>query len=155
MECCGPVTCVAESSRAILKQVERELIEKVRWLYTEATNFDTGVPAVIELSDPDVEIWPTGTFPGIALTYRGHEGIREFFGQLWDAFDALHFALENVTVVGDAFVAEVRMVAQGSGSGIEIEQRFTHVLRFRDGRLYRLEAYTGVEEALAAATAEP
>jgi steroid delta-isomerase-like uncharacterized protein len=90
-----------------------------------------------------------GQIQGV-LDSGSREQVRDFFGELYDAFP--DFSLEVLDVVGDADKAVVRWRARGtfSGSGSFLGMRPTgraidlegmDMIWVRDGRVERVEAY--------------
>jgi ketosteroid isomerase-like protein len=58
--------------------------------------------------------------------------------------------LERVVEAGDRAAVAVRVRAEGVGSGVSIDQRFGHLLTFRDGRLLRFEWFLDLADAIRA-----
>jgi ketosteroid isomerase-like protein len=126
----------------------RELLEPV---YAHGS-FDTGVPALLGVADPDFEFQTSGFWFDLAdkPAYRGHEEVAGFFRKLADAFETLSFDVERLVERDDAVVVVVNMRATGQHSGIETERRVAHLWRFRGDRAVLFRAYNDPDEALAA-----
>jgi ketosteroid isomerase-like protein len=108
----------------------------------------TGEP-LWELLDPDVE-WtldPTGLLAG---TYRGHQGVREFFERLREGFDELHVEIDDIIDAGDSVVVLCRTRNRGRGSGLTVEQPIAYVCGMREGRIVTQRVYFRPAEALEA-----
>ena len=75
------------------RAMSQENVEVVR-VFMEHTNLTGGEP-LWELLDPDIEwiVDPTGLLAG---TYRGHEGVREFFERLRESFDETHVEIDEL-----------------------------------------------------------
>jgi ketosteroid isomerase-like protein len=102
-----------------------------------------------ELLDPEIE-WSEGTDVPEPQVYHGHDGVRrqqERFREAWASFS---IEPEEFIEAGDQLVVMVKLVAQGKGSGVEVEARGAHVWTVRDGRAVRLEMYVDPARALAA-----
>lgn len=134
--------------------IDSELIATVRRAY-DATSFEDGVPAILGIAHPDVEIVPAVVWVDMEETYRGHDGVRAYFGGLEDVFGRMHYELLEVEPHGDALLAEVVIRAQGKESGAATSFHAFQVLRFEDGLMRRVEGYTTRDEALKAVQAEP
>jgi ketosteroid isomerase-like protein len=80
-------------------------------------------------------------------TYRGHQGIREIFTDLFSVFPDWHAQL-TATDHGGAVVVEVRMAGTGAGSGLAVRQTGWQVLRFRDRKVVWFRGYGSRAEAL-------
>ena len=95
--------------------------------------------------------WLTLTPPG------PHRGTGEM-GKVWahwlETADSYSLRLEQATPVCDHVVLELIATLQGTGSEIEIEQRFYSVFSFREGRIARMEDFVDRGRAFARAEAE-
>lgn len=123
-------------------------LEVVR-LRNEAFNHKD-VEAYLALSDPDVVYDQPRELPG-AGSYRGHEGIREYFANLAAAWEAATAEIEELIDAGDAVVSIGHTEYKGRASGASVDKPFAIVWKFRDGRVVRGEFYFDRAEALAAA----
>lgn len=118
----------------------------------DARDMTEGVPAMIALCAPDVVLRPAREWPGIGRrVYRGHGGLRAFFGALADAFEPVRFELEDLRDYGDTLVCEVRFQTEGRTSGIAADERMAHLLRFRNGLVVEVVGYLDRSLAHAAA----
>jgi ketosteroid isomerase-like protein len=109
------------------------------------------VGALLPLIHPDFEVT---TPPGLAAepdTYRGADGIRRYFDSFYEAMDRVSFEPDEFIAVGERVVAQVTLRARGRTTGIETEQRVALVWELRDEKVFRIEVYATLEEALAAA----
>jgi ketosteroid isomerase-like protein len=86
-------------------------------------------------------------------TYRGHEGVLEFWGQWRDAFEGFELVIEECEAVGEEHVLVMsRAQGRGAGSGAPVgSPAFAHVYELRDGRIVRMLMHPSREEALRAA----
>ena len=128
--------------------MSQENVEVVR-VFMEHTNRTGGEP-LWELLDPDIEwiIDPTGLLAG---TYRGHEGVREFFERLRESFDETHVEIDELIDAGGSVVLLCRIRNRGRSSGMTVEQPTGWVSEVRDGRIVRSRVYFRPAEALQAA----
>ena len=84
-------------------------------------------------------------------SYRGHDGIREYYDDIESAWAEWSVDIERVSEAADGRVAIVMtMRARGKGSGAVLAERTAHVWTLRDGRLLRNELFREPEDALRA-----
>jgi len=108
---------------------------------------------MLEGLDPEVEYHPAlpMLLGGEATVYRGHEGVRRLFGEIYDAFDEIHAEHSDVRDLGDRVVAIGRIRMRGKGSGAETESPAAVVIDIRHGKGIRIQTYLDPQEALEAA----
>ena len=127
-----------------------ENVEIVRRAY-EAFNRSDIDGALADLA-PDFEYTPSGAIPGVTETYRGPEGFRRFVAWLLDEFDDVRFEINDVIAHDDdqlMFRHTIR--GRGKRSGVATSWDVWQVLRFRDSKVVRAQAFTTKEAALEAA----
>jgi hypothetical protein len=127
-------------------------IEIVRGAY--AALAEQGVEAMLAFTDPQFE---TTTPPSLASepdTYRGHEGVRRYFGSFGDALEGVYFVGQEFTAVGDKVLVDTKMHARGRTTGIEAEQRAFLVFTLRDGLVKRVETFAEQGQAIEAAAVQ-
>ena len=127
--------------------MSHENVEVVR-RFLEAFNA-RDVDVLISLSTEDSE-WRPFRAQLEGSVYRGHEGIRQFLGDMdedWETFriDALEFRDrdERVAVIG-------RVHARGRGTSVEIESIAGFAHELDQGRIRRITSHSNVEAALEA-----
>ncbi len=108
------------------------------------------VEAMLEGLDPEVEYHAAlpMLLGGEATVYRGHEGVRRLFGEIYDAFDEIHVWYSEVRDLGDRVVAIGHIRMRGKGSGAETESPAAVVIDNRDGKAVRVQTYLDPQEAL-------
>jgi uncharacterized protein len=110
-----------------------------------------GPEAIIALLDPDIE-WIADRSDTGRATYRGREGVRKSFEELYEGFDKLGFEVEDLIDVGDQIVALGQMTARGRSTGVEAKLPLAVVFTAgHDGKLIRYESFRNRQEALEAA----
>jgi ketosteroid isomerase-like protein len=82
--------------------------------------------------------------------YRGHDGIRRWFSNLRDT-GGIRFETVGARADGDVVVSELIGRGAGQGSGAPFEWTTFIVSVVRDGRIARVQAFLGREDALSAA----
>ena len=99
---------------------------------------------------PEVE-WTTTDVAIERATYRGHDGVRRFFGTLDEQFDDLRFDVEELIDAGDQVIVTIRTGGRGRASGAPVDGTWSYVCSLRDGMIYRVRTYSERAEALEAA----
>jgi ketosteroid isomerase-like protein len=106
--------------------------------------------AAVEWMDPDVVWYPPTDLPD-SETYRGHEGVKEFWRMLRDVFGKFRLEPEEIIDAEDKLVARMRLRSTGKASGVETEAVMYQVVTFSEGRGVRIEHFPERAEALDAA----
>jgi ketosteroid isomerase-like protein len=129
--------------------VSRENLEIVRKGF-EAFN-ERGVEGIIPLVHPDfVAVTP----PDLASepdTYRGPDGLRSWFDSFYEVMDDIRWDGHEFHEAGDRVVVEFTLRARGKTTGLDFGQDAVMVWELRDGKAVRVDLYSTLEEALAAA----
>ena len=85
------------------------------------------------------------------MTYRGPEGVRKSFEELYEGFDRLAFDVDRLIDAGDQIVALGQMYARGRSTGVEAQIPLAIVFTAgQDGRLIRYESFRNTADALQA-----
>ena len=126
--------------------MSQENVEIVRRLLDQYN--ETGEPPW-GLFDPEVE-WVIDPAAWVAGTYLGHDGVREFFARVAEAFDRLQLEIDSFLDAGDAVVSLGRTRVHRELSGVTTGQPLAMVWRVRDGRVVVARSYLRPEEALEA-----
>ena len=96
----------------------------------------------------DLEWFPTRGFPG-PRSYRGREGVGEYFRTWTEGFDGWSFEIERLTgAPGDRVVALIHQTATGKGSGARVEMDLGFVYELEAGQVTRIRNYLDLAEAL-------
>ena len=106
--------------------------------------------AMVSLCEPDVE-FRSRIAEADDVTYRGHDGVRDFIASLAEVFEWIRAEALEVIGEGDRAVVCNRFRARGRRSGVEVEERFFQALRFRDGNVLWWASFPSKAEALKAA----
>jgi len=106
------------------------------------------IAALIAFSHPDIELRTLiGDVEGRAD--HGHDGVRQYFADMHDAWTENEYAVEDLIDAGsDRVVALVRWRAAGRGSGIRVDQPLAAVYSVRDGLVYRIVVFQSRDDAL-------
>ena len=118
--------------------MSRENVELVREGYEVWNSGD--LDAWLELLDPEVE---TVFYAGPdASTYRGHEGVRQWYREGLEAWDGWgRIEPDEIVDLGDRVLVTARWRVRGKGSGLEVESRQALLITLRDGLVTRIEFY--------------
>jgi ketosteroid isomerase-like protein len=111
------------------------------------------VDTLLEVLDPEVA-WHSALHAllgGEGTVYRGHDGVREMIGDLYEAFDDFQIEISEVRDRGDRTVAIGRARARGDASGADVEMPIAFVTEFKEGKAISVRAYLDPDEALEAA----
>ena len=107
------------------------------------------VPGALGFMDPDIRF--EHRLSELQGSHSGLEGVREFFADVAEHFDALKVDCPDVRNLGDRVLALGTSRITGKGSGVETELPFTVVARFRDGRMTHFTDFGDKDQALEAA----
>ena len=103
--------------------------------------------------DPEIEYHPAGDQlpPGMDAVAHGHDGYREVWRQMIDAFEDFHVEPEEVLDLGDQLLATTQYKGHGSGSGVPINVPLFQLFRFEQGVVVWQKDFSDRNEALQAA----
>jgi ketosteroid isomerase-like protein len=109
--------------------------------------------AALEHFHPDIEWSVDARVQPDAQTYRGHEGVREFWHTWAEVMDDMTLVIEECRALDERVVlAVVRARGKGAGSGIEVESgTFAQIAEFENGLTVRTRLFGDKRHALAAA----
>jgi ketosteroid isomerase-like protein len=106
--------------------------------------------AVLAIWDEEAEIYPLrAQLEGRA--YHGHEGVRQFMGELAEDWDEVRFEVDEIRDAGEQMAGSGRFRARGRGSGVELDERFGIVAVVRNERIVFARFLSDPAEALEAA----
>ena len=117
-----------------------------RWLQNDASLFDA--------FDRDIELHPdpAADWVGVDDIYRGHDGVRRYMDQVYEAFEDYRPEVEDLIDAGEKVITLAIEHGRGRGSGAMVEARRTaHVWTMRANRAIRLDLYLDRARALEAA----
>jgi ketosteroid isomerase-like protein len=143
-----PDTALERAADAARGAARRVVHDKVRAVYRAGLHEDVET-AVAQLG-PDYEFYPEAGAP-MAPAYRGAEGARAYFREVFEAWEILSFDVERLLDVGDSVLALFEMRNRGRGSGAELTGRWAEIWQTRGQELIASRFYQTHDEALAAA----
>ena len=103
--------------------------------------------AFLALMDPEVE-FRSLIAEAEGRTYRGHEGVREFWDSVVQSLGGLRYEPEQIESFRDRGITRVRIV--GAVEGVEVPQTMWQAWRVRDGLVVWWDAFRTEAEALEA-----
>ncbi len=103
--------------------------------------------------DPEIEYHPSADQlpPDMDAVFHGHDGVREVWRGLIDAFEDFRAEPAEVFDLGDSLLVATRYQGHGSGSGVPVDIPLFQVFRLRRGRAVWQKDFSDRNEALEAA----
>jgi ketosteroid isomerase-like protein len=99
------------------------------------------IEALLEVVHPDGEARPIlGANLGVSV-YHGREGLREWFRDLHQEWDAFETTVTHIEHRGARALCTLQIHARGRASGIVLDNEMFHLLEIRDGMIHRLQAF--------------
>lgn len=111
------------------------------------------VEALLLEVHPEVEWHPVllASVAGAKSVYHGHDGVREWIGDVDDSFERTVSEFSEVRDLGDRIIAFGHLRATGKESGAPVESPIFYVADFREGKAFRVWTYLDRDQALEAA----
>ncbi len=109
---------------------------------------------VLEHMSEDVA-WVTPPEDPDPGTYRGHEGVEQYWAQWRAAVGQLSFEIEEMLDEGDAVVVVARRQGRGEHSGLQVADQVIQVFYFDGDKCTEVREYYDRERALREAREEP
>jgi ketosteroid isomerase-like protein len=111
------------------------------------------IDAMLEVDDPEVEVHAVAPamLGGESTVYRGHEGVRELFRDVHEAFVEHRIEISEIRDLGERVLAVGQLRMRGTGSGAEVESPIAYVDEFKNGKIIRIDDFFDPKEALEAA----
>ena len=128
--------------------MSHENAEIVKGIY-ESFN-DGDLERVTELCDPAIEFHLSDAWLDVPRTYRGHQGVFEFAGDIGDIFEGFDVQIESLQAADQEIVAITKSGGTGRVSGAAVAARFGHLWRFKGGRAVFMKEFKRPEAALEA-----
>ncbi|MEK6327092.1 MAG: nuclear transport factor 2 family protein [Actinomycetota bacterium] len=107
--------------------------------------------AFVALFDPDVEFSSRIVELERGRPYRGHDGIRSWWKDVFGVFPDLSAETEEIRDLGDMTITQTKLRGQGIGSAAPTEQRQWIVSVWRHKKAISWRAFGSKAEALEAA----
>jgi ketosteroid isomerase-like protein len=108
---------------------------------------------LVSLTHPESEARPIlGANIGTGV-YRGRDGLRDWMRDLHGEWEAFETRVTGVEERGERTLCTIHVRARGRASGADIEGEMYHLLEFREGLIWRLEAFLDRDTAVQALAA--
>jgi ketosteroid isomerase-like protein len=109
--------------------------------------FENGdIPGLLERLSDDVD-WASPAILPVSGTFRGHDGVGEFFTKVGSAWAELEVKPDNYVANGDRVVALGQARGKAAG-GDESEYGFSHVFELADGKVTRFREYVFADDKI-------
>lgn len=105
--------------------------------------------SLLDLMNEDVEV--QSRIVAVEGGLRGHDGVRRWWKNWFDAFPDYDIEVAEVRDLGDVTLAAIRAVGHGAGSNVPFEDTIWHVGRWHEGRCVWWRVCHTAGEALEAA----
>ena len=131
--------------------MSRENVEVVRRVYEAVAAGDS--EAVLAKYDPGVELDFSRSPFGSVLdksVYRGHEGLRSFIRERYEALEKAEDDCQELIEAGDKVISVVTSRGRGRESGIDVEQTHYALWSIDAGKVTSVRWFGTRDEALEA-----
>jgi ketosteroid isomerase-like protein len=109
------------------------------------------IDAFLTLCDPDVEFISYWLQVEGGGSYRGHDGVRDWWERLLEVYPDFTAEVEDVRDLGDRTITRVCFHGHGVASDVPIGQTMWQVAEFRHGQIIGWRFVTSEVDALEAA----
>ena len=109
------------------------------------------VDALIENATPDFEFIPAIAASVDGGSVKGPSEFRRFWADLQETWETFRIDLDEFRDFGDRVLGVGRLTAKGRGSELELDQPIYSVVRFREGKVARMQSFLDESAALEAA----
>ena len=112
--------------------MSEENVEVIRRMYDRWLQGD---PSLFDAFDQDIELHPdpAAEWVGVNDTYRGHDGVRTYMAQVYEAFQDYRPEVEDIVDAGDKVITLAIEHGLGRASGATVEA-LPHGPRVDDAR---------------------
>ena len=111
------------------------------------------VEAFLREVDPEIELHASlmTMLGGEATVRHGHDGLREQFRDLGEAFSEFRLEITEIRDLDERLVAIGHLRGRGRASGAEVNSPIGYVVELKNGKAIRIHDYFDPDEALEAA----
>jgi uncharacterized protein len=127
------------------RAMSQESIELVERAHERLNEGD--IDGLIALCDGDFELDMSARLVNPDI-YRGHEGIRRFYGEVRDVWEEFRWEPQHFLEADNKVVVLVHSHGRGRGSGLEMARDAAMVWTVRDGRAVSVRFYIEQTKAL-------
>lgn len=108
------------------------------------------VEPMVEVSHPEIEWYPLSAEVEGAVSFRGHDGLRQWFANLHATFEEFQASIDEVRDLGDVVLGLGRVHLRFR-SGVILNTEAGYLSRFRDALAVWARMYPSHAQALQAA----
>jgi ketosteroid isomerase-like protein len=112
---------------------------------------EEGIESMLAYTDPEFEVTTPPSLASEPDTFRGHDGIRRWFGAFSDGLEGVYFEGREFTAVGNQVLVETVLHARGRTTGIDVEQHAFILWTVRDDKAIKADVFAERGPALEAA----
>lgn len=109
-----------------------------------------GVEAMLPYVHERFEMSTPVEFASEPDTYRGHDGVRRWFDSFYEAMDEVALEPIRMQPVDTRVAVEVRIVARGRSTNLEVVQEAAALCTVEDGKVLRIDFAATWDDALSA-----
>ena len=106
--------------------------------------------ALLALIDPEVEFTSRIVELQGGRPFRGHDGIRTWWEELFGVFPDFSSEVEEIRDLGDATLTRMRQHTKGAATHSPADQTQWHLAEWRDGKAIRWRVFLSEEDAMKA-----
>jgi ketosteroid isomerase-like protein len=107
------------------------------------------VEGMLEYTDPEITMVPVKALLE-GGEYRGHDGVRKFLADMDEDWKSRRIEVEEIRDAGEDAVLVLGTYNVTGRSGTEVSYPLAWHSRFRDGKLWRMQAYSDRDSAIEA-----
>jgi ketosteroid isomerase-like protein len=112
---------------------------------------DLGSDDLLQYLDSEVELYPGIRAPDQGTRYVGHEGWTEFIGGATEAWESVDIEPKERLETADGRILAIDRWLFRGRDGIELERELPTLFTFGNGLIVRIDGFTDLAEARAAA----
>jgi ketosteroid isomerase-like protein len=102
---------------------------------------------LVAICHPEVEYHTSGVFPGLQSVYYGEDGIRQWWADFHEPWQAIKVIPERIVETENGIAVLILFVGTGR-QGIETTMSFINTIEVRDGLAFRFDSQPPTEGAL-------
>jgi ketosteroid isomerase-like protein len=131
--------------------MSQENVEVVRRGYKAFDRQQFDLELAVETWDPEGELIPAMAGAVEGKVYRGIEGLRSYYEELFESFSQVRLDDREFTALDDRVLVLYRLRVRGHDSGVAIDQPGGALYTLRGGKIVHARSYLSRAEALEAA----
>jgi ketosteroid isomerase-like protein len=129
--------------------MSKENVEIVRQLIQAWNQRDSNL--ALRYLALEVEWAPAGPAAVERPIYRGHDQVSQGLDATWEAWEEFHFEGDDFRDLDDSVLWLGRVQMRGGTSHLELDQEWAIYCSLRDGKVFRIHAFSEWQEGLEAA----